>query len=274
MVPALPAHLAASLKQLVVEKRRSNQGFDLAVRDGKTQFTFFNIEGAHYDYNANARSLSIADGRLLISKQFADALGRPSDAGSMVGKISVGAAMQPVEITQLVNGQPKSVVVPPLSQRAGPGTPTLVAGPDIIVGDLPDLEQYGSAGSQVGLAVATTSCNNGDQPVNFHALPETDHPVVPQNLYRMSGGADNIERIEQIGQSWIKHTFGASEFDECNLGCNTNNCIEFHSYVRAAPIRIMPDQNGTYGLLGSRAWVNPFTGSFPSTASNHSGHVT
>jgi hypothetical protein len=43
-VPVLPAHLAASLKQLVIEKRRSNQGFDLAVRDGKTEFTFFNVE--------------------------------------------------------------------------------------------------------------------------------------------------------------------------------------------------------------------------------------
>ena len=29
------------------------------------------------------------------------------------------------------------------------------------------------------------------------------------------------------------------------------------------------DQNG----LGSRAWVNPFTGAFPSTANNHTGHT-
>ena len=78
--------------------------------------------------------------------------------------------MQPIEITQVVNGKPKSMVVPPLSQRAGPGAPTLVPGPDIIVGDLPHLEQFGTAGSQVGLAVATTSCNNGDQPVNFFAF--------------------------------------------------------------------------------------------------------
>jgi hypothetical protein len=75
-VPALPPQLGASLKQLVVEKLPSNQGFDLAVRDGKTQFTFFNVEGGQYDYDANARSLSIADGRLVISKQFANALGR------------------------------------------------------------------------------------------------------------------------------------------------------------------------------------------------------
>ena len=113
--------LGASVKQLVVEKLPSNQSFGLAVRDSKTGFTFFNVEGGDYDYNANARSLGIAGGRLLISKEFANALGRPSDAGSVVGKISVGAAMQPIEITQVVNGKPKSMVVPPLSQHAGPG---------------------------------------------------------------------------------------------------------------------------------------------------------
>src|SRR5882724_3937595 len=46
----LPLQLAASLKQLVVEKLSSGQGYDLAVRDGNTGFTFFNIEGHQYDY--------------------------------------------------------------------------------------------------------------------------------------------------------------------------------------------------------------------------------
>ena len=149
-IPALPVRLGASVKQLVVEKLPSNQSFGLAVRDSKTGFTFFDVAGGDYDYNANARSLGIAGGRLLISKEFANALGRPSDAGSVVGKISVGAAMQPIEITQVVNGKPKSVVVPPLSQRAGPGAPTLVPGPDIIVGDLPDMVQVDRSGGITG----------------------------------------------------------------------------------------------------------------------------
>src|SRR5439155_9237801 len=38
---SLPAALGASLKQLVIEKLTSNGGFDLAVRDGNTGFTFF-----------------------------------------------------------------------------------------------------------------------------------------------------------------------------------------------------------------------------------------
>ena len=97
-VPQLPPALAASLKQLVVEKLSADAPFDLAVRDAKTGFTFFNIEGHQYDYDANAQSLSITGGRLLVSKEFAEALGRPSDAGAIVGKISIGAAMQPIEI--------------------------------------------------------------------------------------------------------------------------------------------------------------------------------
>jgi hypothetical protein len=276
-IPALPVQLGASVRQLVIEKLPSNQSFSLAVRDSKTGFTFFDVAGGDYDYNANARSLGIAGGRLLISKQFANALGRPSDAGSMVGKISVGAAMQPIEITQLVNGKPQSVMLPPLNQRAGPGTPTLVPGPDIIVGDLPNMLELGtnSTGTQVGLGVATTSCNNGDQPVDFFALPNTDHPFFPQNFYRMSGGADNLERFEQIGQAWIKHTFGADELDACALGCNTNNCTQFSQLCPGCADPYLADENGFYNLLGSRAWVNPFTGVFLSNPdpTNHDGHT-
>src|SRR6476646_8838778 len=273
-IPALPVRLGASVKQLVVEKRPSNQSFGLAVRDSKTGFTFFDVAGGDYDYNASARSLGIEGGRLLISKEFANALGRPSDAGSVVGKISVGAAMQPIEITQVVNGKPKSVMLPPLNQRAGSGARALVPGPDIIVGDLPDMVQIDPAvGSQVGLGIATTSCNNGDQPVNFFALPNTDHPFFPENFYRMSGGADNTERIEQVGQSWIKHTFGADEGDDCNLGCNTNNCTQFSQLCPGCSDPYLADENGFYDLLGSRAWVNPFTGAMPSTAANHNGHA-
>src|SRR5262249_45456053 len=83
------------LQSLVVEKLTLDQRYDLAVRDSSTGFTFFNVEGGQYDYDANAQTLSVTDGRLLISKEFANALGRPSDTGALVGKISVGAAMQP-----------------------------------------------------------------------------------------------------------------------------------------------------------------------------------
>src|SRR2546430_1882901 len=250
----LPAALSASLNQLVVEKLPSGEAFDLAVRDGKTGFAFFNIEGHQYDYDAGAQSLRITDGRLLISKEFANALGRPSDAGRVVGKISIGAAMQPIEITHLVNGEPQFVMMPAVGTQPGP---------DVIVGNLPSVEQFGSVGTQVGLAVGTDSCNNGQVDLDWFALPNNDHPVIPQNLYRMSGGTDNIERFEQVGQSWLKHAFAAASSNTCGFGCNGvggshlgSGCSDLYS----------ASLNASQSGLGSRAWVNPLTGGFPGSA--------
>src|SRR5437867_8189371 len=268
----LPSLLGASIKQLIVEKLPSGQLFDLAVRDAKTSFTFFNIEGHAYDYDAQAQLLSIHGGRLLISDEFARALGRPEDAGVVIGKISVGAAMQPLEVTQLINGEIKSVVMTPLGSVDARETPTLVPGPDVIVGELPEMAQYGNdtVNHLVGLGVGTISCNAGDQPLDWFALSNTDHPVIPQNFYRMSGGATNTDRFEQIGQSWLKHAFAAASGDACGFGCNGvggsqlgAGCSDpYGSGLNAG-------QTG----LGSRAWVNPFTGVFPSNSNNHTGHV-
>ena len=265
-VPLLPAALVGSLKHLVVEKLSPGAGFDLAVRDARTGLTFFNVEGHEYNYDANAQLLTIAGGRLLISDEFARALGRPSDAGANVGRITIGVTMQPVEVQTVVNGETRSVAVPSLHQPL-PGTSP---GPDVIVGDLPAMQQFGSAGTQVGLAIATTSCNAGTEDLNWFALPQTDHPVIPQNLYRMSGGANNDERFEQIGQSWLKHAFTALTQDACGFGCNGvggshlgSGCSDPYS----------ASLNGGQNGIGSRGWVNPFTGAYPSTANNHGGHA-
>jgi hypothetical protein len=267
----LPAALRSSLKRLTMEKLPSGQGFDLAVRDSNTGFTFFHIEGHEYNYDSTARSLSITGGRLVLSKEFASTLGIPSQAGSLAGTISMGAAMQPIEVEHLVKGETKSMVLPPMQHAAGPGVPTLVPGPDVIVGDVEDVDQEGSNGTQVGLAIGTDSCNNGDQPVDWFALPQTDHPVVPQNLYRMSGGANNDARFEQIGQSWMKHTFLALEDFVCG-NCNTSGCQTGSHLCPGCSDPYTSGLNGDQGSIGSRAWINPFTGSFPSTANNHSGH--
>ena len=242
------------------------------MRDGNTGFTFFNVEGHQYDYNPAAQSLAITNGRLLVSKEFANALGRPSDAGAIVGKISVGAAMQPIQIDQLVNGETKSMVMPPMPHAIGPDTPALVHGPDVIVGQVEDVAQMGHVGTQFNFAVGTDSCNNGDPPIDWFSLPDTDHPVVPQNLYRMSGGADGFERFEQIGQSWVKHTFFALEDSVCGT-CKTNGCATGDHLCPGCSDPYVSGLNGDQNSIGSRAWVNPFTGVFPSNADDHSGHV-
>ncbi len=277
----LPAALSASLNQLVVEKLPSGEAFDLAVRDGKTGFVFFNIDNLQYNYDARSQSLNVNGGKLLISPQFAEALGHPSEAGSVVGEISIGTSMQPIEIETLVNGTVRSSEMPPLRGAVSAGAEAAqpadgsIPGPDVIVGDLPAVSQGGSSGSFVGLGVGTTSCNNGKVPLHWLGLPNNDHPAIPQNLYRMSGGTTNDERFEQIGQSWVKHAFFALEDNACNFGCNTTGCTTGSNLCSGCSDPYSASLNYSQTGLGSRAWVNPFTGYFPGSNPNpndHTGH--
>ncbi len=140
-----PEPLNSSANQLAIEKLPSDAHFGLVLRDGKTGFVFFNIEGHLYEYDAAGRSLSIKGGRLLISEEFANRLGRPADASAVVGEISIAANVQPIEVTTFVNGAVKSAVMPPRDART-PNAPQggNVPGPDIIVGDMSGLQQFGS----------------------------------------------------------------------------------------------------------------------------------
>ncbi len=266
----LPEPLNESSNRLVIEKISSDTSFDLVLRDGKTGFVFFNIEGSLYEYDAATRSLSIKGGRLLISDELAHKLGRPAEARTTVGEISIAATMYPIEVTTIVNGAARSVTMPPRGGGA-PGVPQgSVPGPDVIVGVLPDLVQFGSSGTQVGLGLATTSCNNGAVELNWFEMPNTDHPVIPQNLYRMSGGSSNDERFEQIGQSWLKHAFFALQGNACGFGCTSSGTGTRLGVGCSDPYDAQ--LNASQSGLGSRAWVNPFTGAFPSNADSHSGH--
>ena len=85
-------------------------------------------------------------------------LGRPAEAGSVVGKISISARLIPIEVDNIVNGNVQSAVMPAINRPDNGTTP----GPDVIVGDLPSVETSGgTVGSFVGLGVGTTSCNAG-----------------------------------------------------------------------------------------------------------------
>jgi len=187
-----------------------------------------------------------------------------------LGNSAPPSARKGLEAPTRTLGAAQSLIVPPRSGSAQ-DVPTFVPGPDIIAGDLSSLQQFGSSGTQVGLALGSDSCNNGNVELNFFAMPNTDHPIMAQNLYRMSVGATNDDRFEQIGQSWLTHGFFALQNNACSFGCTPASggnhlgvgCSNADSgSINAGPIN-----------LGSRAWVNPFTGLFPSTANSHTGHT-
>ena len=116
----LPAALRASLKRLILEKLPSRQGFDLAVRDSDTGFTFFNVEGQQYDYDAGAQSFTITGGRLLLSKQFASTLGY-SVRSWFIGRNNFHRRGDATDRNRpACEREAKSVVMPPMQHAVGP----------------------------------------------------------------------------------------------------------------------------------------------------------
>ncbi len=91
-----------------------------------------------------------------------------------------------------------------------PGQPCAVIGPDMSFCQLYHLEQYGRSGDIVGLAVATTSWNVGDSDLMWYPIPYEEHPFIIMNMFRLMD-----DRIEQIGQSHIKHGFYALGSHQC-----------------------------------------------------------
>jgi hypothetical protein len=85
--------------------------------------------------------------------------------------------------------------------------------PDVIVGDLHQLNNYGPVGDLYGYSVGTVSCNVGSCWLNWISSTP-DHPVIAQNLYRLKDG-----RFTHIGQSWLKHGFFALSQELCSNSC-------------------------------------------------------
>lgn len=127
-------------------------------------------------------------------------------------------------------------------------------GPDIRVTDVYEAVRWGAVGGVSAYSLGTIACNIGDAPAAWNR--DTDqHPVIAQNLFRLKGG-----RFEQIGLSWVKHTFAADIVPLCGpcqvpadfrtqlgVGCGD----AYSAFI-----------NGSVFYLGPRSQVNAFTGAF------------
>jgi len=84
-----------------------------------------------------------------------------------------------------------------------------------------DMEYYGTSNGIRGWAVATTSCNMGTRTAPWYG-GTNNVPVIAQNSYRLYQG-----RFEQIGMSWLKHSFCAVSEPGCNSpqgNCQSTSC--------------------------------------------------
>lgn len=127
------------------------------------------------------------------------------------------------------------------------------AQPDVIVGDLQDLESWGSVGDIFAYSVGTTSCNIGNQPLDWYATTPA-HPVIGQQLYRYKDGI-----MEQVGHSWLKHGFCALSLDLCSP-CSPTDC---DTLGVGCSDPYTASRNGTQSNLGPRSDIDAWTGSFP-----------
>jgi hypothetical protein len=84
--------------------------------------------------------------------------------------------------------------------------------------DSADYRYWGTSDGINAYSFATTSCNVGDIPIDWYASGSNRHPVIGQNFFRIYDG-----RIEQLGQSWLKHGFCAVNETTCG-NCQGTPC--------------------------------------------------
>ncbi len=81
-----------------------------------------------------------------------------------------------------------------------------------------DWAYYGTSGGIRAFSIASTACNVGTQTAQWIDGNSGNHPVIAQNMYRLLNG-----RFEQIGQSWLKHSFCAVSEFTCGA-CSPTSC--------------------------------------------------
>lgn len=139
------------------------------------------------------------------------------------------------------------------------GAAVAFPGADVIVGDLPAVQGYGSTGTTpnriFGYAVATTSCNVGTVPLNWFANTN-QHPVITQNFFRFRI-VNGAGQFDHIGGSHVKHGFTALQqtlcFNDCVPTAGTTlgvHCSDPYS----------TGNNSTQSRLGPRDDINAYNG--------------
>jgi len=135
--------------------------------------------------------------------------------------------------------------------------------PDVIVGSLHAKAKWGTVGDVTAFSVGTTSCNVGTCWLDWFQHPNTLHPVIGQNLFRLKDG-----RFEHFGQSWLKHGFFALSqglcFNDCMGTSGTHLGVHCSDPYSAG-------LNADQSELGPKYDVNAGDGTHPNPVSQQGG---
>jgi hypothetical protein len=135
-------------------------------------------------------------------------------------------------------------------------------GGDLTIIRIPDQVKWGTVGNITAYSFGTDILNVGTATLPISAQSDA-HPVMAQNLYRMENG-----RFEQIGLSWLKHTFRATPNDpDCT--CDDPQDDQIIGVGCTDPYTALTNgsqagfQGSAIGGIGPRSDLNPSTAEFP-----------
>jgi hypothetical protein len=229
-----------------------NNGLSIAIMHGKTSIVAFELTNPKPRFDVESQTLVVSDMDMTLTLAAAQKLGRPDLVGMLVGTVTLIGEAVPID-----GGGPV------VGTKGEGGEIQPVAAIDVAISSMGSLTVLGRLGTfpngRNGLSMSTTSCNVGTSDIPWNAPMQETHPVIAMNLYRVLNG-----RFEQVGWSWLKHGF---------LATNSPNCGTCQHPGTGS--RLGPGCSDTYGTgnngdrfyLGARGEVNPFAGTWECTGS-------
>jgi hypothetical protein len=228
----------------------------LVIDTSKEAFAAFDFAHAGAAYLIKDEQLMAGNLDLVLTPRCAQELGRPELAGVNLGYLKLLGSSDPID----GGGD----VIPPDS---GPhGDPRV--GLDLSLYDVTSLSWIGRTGTYPNgnnaLTLQTTSCNPGTVNVNWNPPMAPTHPGIIMAIYRVLNG-----KFEEIGWSWVKHGFLATNLNSCGTCHDPSgyflglNCSDTY----------FGGNNSDQYYLGARDEWNPLTGAWTCAGSYFSNYV-
>jgi hypothetical protein len=209
-------------------------------------------------FDPSTMVLTLRCDEVRLSPAAAAALGNPALADRVLGDAISRTASKWV-------GGAKPVIEPSTPDAAGAAGGLRATGCEMTFCQL--YGHYMPSGARegdiVGLSVATTSWNLGNEDCIWWNIPAEEHPFIVMEMYRLEYDANNqYQKFEMIGMSHIKHGFYALGSHQCGgppcsfepghsagdwLG---QNCTDTYS----------ASLNAVQSGMGPKYEVNPWTG--------------